>query len=55
MVWHSGTAVRSGPVPKKLDQTIQSGLKLDNSYTYMYISKLSDFTKDYYNDYIIYP
>ena len=40
---------------KKLDWTIQSGLRLDSSYAYMHISKLLDSTKDYYNDFILYP
>ena len=39
---------------KKLDRTIRSSLKPDHSYVYMYISKLSDSTKDYYNDFILY-
>jgi hypothetical protein len=39
---------------KKLDRTIRSSLKPDRSYVYMYISKLSDSTKDYYNDFILY-
>jgi hypothetical protein len=44
------------PVPskKKLDRTIRSGPRLDRSYAYMHISKLSDSTKDYYNDFIFY-
>ena len=39
---------------KKLDRIIRSSLKPDRSYVYMYISKLSDSTKDYYNDSILY-
>ena len=40
------TGPQSGPVSEKAGP--------DRSYVYMYISKLSDSTKDYYNDFILY-